>query len=364
LIFEKIGNNFMDKKPSSNPLTQKLEDLPDGTYTFPDLNLSVEKRGDLILVHDAFHDSPMNPSMLPRYSWNRYQLRDVLDSFLKVQHAKGNADKTVTYYRDELKSFIAWLDDQDKNEFLKIDSNVIYDHLESLEKTRNKGGIHARFRAIRAFFNFFVAEYDPIHYDNPMDKVTYKTPNKKPLEGISFENVKKLMDACENGRAEKRDRAIIACLVSSGLRAQELLSLNIGDIDEYSGEIRIKHGKGDKERVTFFDSESTRYLRKYLRTRKNLSDSSPLFTVQKREKRLTYYGLREIIRRRSENAGIETPGLHDFRRAFALKAFRDGMDILTLSTILGHSDISTTRRYLNINTEDLQNEYRKIRFVD
>jgi site-specific recombinase XerD len=64
-------------------------------------------------------------------------------------------------------------------------------------------------------------------------------------------------------------------------------------------------------------------------------------------------GLREILRRRSQKAGIPEPQIHDFRRAFAIESLRNNGDLARLSYFLGHSDIKTTQRYLHITDEDL-----------
>lgn len=68
---------------------------------------------------------------------------------------------------------------------------------------------------------------------------------------------------------------------------------------------------------------------------------------------MTYWGLNEIIRRRANEAGIEKPHLHDFRRAFGLKFLRNGGDIYSLQKLMGHTDLQVLRRYLAQTNEDL-----------
>jgi integrase/recombinase XerD len=80
--------------------------------------------------------------------------------------------------------------------------------------------------------------------------------------------------------------------------------------------------------------------------------------------RLTYWGLRQIVRRRAEKAGVRLPSLHSFRRAFALYTLGNGADIYSLQTLMGHSDLTVLRRYLKQTEADLREGHRRARPVD
>lgn len=75
--------------------------------------------------------------------------------------------------------------------------------------------------------------------------------------------------------------------------------------------------------------------------------------------RLTYDGLRQIIRRHSQDADIPTPGLHDFRRCFAFSMYRNGVDNITLARLMGHSSLEVLKGYLDIQDYDLMAAYLK-----
>jgi hypothetical protein len=79
---------------------------------------------------------------------------------------------------------------------------------------------------------------------------------------------------------------------------------------------------------------------------------------------LTYWGLNEVIRRRAKAAKVKKPGLHDFRRAFALNFLRNGGDIFTLQSLMGHADLQVLRRYLAQTNDDLREAHRKASPVD
>lgn len=118
-----------------------------------------------------------------------------------------------------------------------------------------------------------------------------------------------------------------------------------------TGEIHIRQGKGGKPRYVFLGKKSRKAMRAYLKHR---TEDNPALWVTDEGERLTYSGLRQIMRRRSERAGVDTPGLHDFRRFFALQCLRNGMDIFTLQKLMGHTDIQVLRRYLAQTNQDTQ----------
>jgi integrase/recombinase XerD len=130
------------------------------------------------------------------------------------------------------------------------------------------------------------------------------------------------------------------------------VALDVGDVNMKSGAVIVKHGKGDKRRVAFLSAKTRRELLRYLRHREDAAPTSPLFATLD-GRRLTYSGLRQVVRRRADAAGIAEPGLHSFRRAFALMSLRAGMDVYSLQRIMGHSDLSVLRRYLAQTEGDL-----------
>lgn len=292
-------------------------------------------------------------------------LDSILKSFLLVKKSENRSAATIRFYRFELSDFICWFNIkyQITKIFLILPTHI-RKHLSDLGDTRNKGGIHARYRSIKAFLNFYTFEYEPQNWSNPIDKVKVSTPRIDSIKGIDLVDFRKLVESCKGDNLAKRDRAIFLCLLSSGLRASEFLNLDVSDVDLISGQIDVRHGKGDKSRTVFISQESRKLLRSYLRTRSYLADDSPIWVTYQSENRLLYSGLRSIVRRRATQAKIKTPLLHDYRRTFALEAHRANMPILIISKLLGHNEITITTRYLRIDKKDLEKEYSKVRIFD
>jgi len=93
------------------------------------------------------------------------------------------------------------------------------------------------------------------------------------------------------------------------------------------------------------------------------SDDEPLW-VTTQQTRLTYIGLRSMVRRRAKCAGVADPSLHSFRRGFAITSLRNGVDVFSLQRLMGHSDLSILRRYLTQTDADLERAHRKAGPVD
>lgn len=289
-------------------------------------------------------------------------VRNTINEFIMERQARGLSNNTIDFYRLNLGLFADWLDTAGVVTLDELTADTIRKYILNLGTHRNKGGVHASYRAIKTFLLWSWDEYDKLSR-NPIERVKLPAPSNKPLPGISLEDIKKMINACDT-KLGLRDKTILLFLLDSGVRRAEFCALNIEDVDFSTGAVEIKHGKGDKRRTVFIGQKTKRLLRKYLRTRKELRLDSPVFVTSKGE-RLSYAGLRQIFRRRATHAGLEkTPGAHDFRRTFAVEALRNGIDLATLSRIMGHTSVSTTMRYLHLLDDDLQIAHRKVSPVD
>ena len=198
---------------------------------------------------------------------------------------------------------------------------------------------------------------------NPITKLQAPKVPANPQPGISLANIQKMIDACTGGHNELRDRTILLVLLDSGARAFEVLAVKLADVDLLTGEVAIQKGKGGKGRVVFLGQRARKELRKYLKAREGLTPTSTLFATDEGNP-LTYAGLRQILRRCAKRAGVKEPGAHDFRRAFCLAMLRQGVDLVSISRLMGHQDINLIRRYANQNTEDLKLAHQKACPVD
>lgn len=283
-------------------------------------------------------------------------LTNLLDAFITDRRSRQFSPNTIHYYKVELGLFARYLEQVKILSIEEITPTILRNYLLELGNKRNPGGLLVSFRAIHTFLNWTWDELE-LEMRNPISKLQAPKVSAEPQPGIALENIQKMVEAC-TGTQPQRDRALLLALLDSGARAFEILAIKVGDIDLLTGEIAIRRGKGGKARAAFLGQRARKELRKYLKTREGLAKGSPLFVTDEGAP-LTYWGLRQILRRVAKRAGISEPGAHDFRRAFCLAMLRQGVDLVTISRLMGHKDINLIRRYANQNNEDLHIAHQK-----
>lgn len=257
-----------------------------------------------------------------------------------------------------------------------ITPNLLRHFVLDLETSgHNAGGLSNIYRSVKAFLNWCETEYDNRGWQNPARKVKVINRKEEPLDPLPIEHFHKLLATCERKTLTgDRDRALLMVLLDTGIRKAEIAALLVSDLDLKTGSVLIRSGKGGKPRTVFVGATTRRALMAYLREREafltyqekhhRLRMTDALWISGRDGKRLRYDGVREVLRRRAADAGIPEPSPHSFRRAFAVNALRNGMNILTLQRLLGHSDLSVINRYVKFLKDDLQQAHEQFGVVD
>ncbi len=155
-----------------------------------------------------------------------------------------------------------------------------------------------------------------------------------------------------------RDRAIVLTLVDTGLRAQELCDLTVGDYDAHRAQLHVRRGKGRKARYVYLGQAAHKAIWKYLAGRPNTPRSEPLFTTRTGAP-LDRDALRRMIERCAARAGVPRPSVHRFRHTFAVNFLRNGGNVLELQAILGHERFDTITIYVSLAQVDLQQAQKR-----
>lgn len=288
-----------------------------------------------------------------------------LREFLIDRQARNLTFKTLQWYEHSLNIFAEFLTAQEIDATTTISSGHIRRFLIHLaEQGHNAGGVANIFGAVKAYLRWYEVEYSPADWQNPLKRI--KTPKRgdEPLEPLSLDHLRAMLATCERKTfTGDRDKAMLLFLIDSGVRHQELTDLSIGDMDFNTGAVLIRQGKGRKSRTVFIGAKTKRAVMGYLRHRPRYADDQPLWLTRTGDP-LTRSGIKEVIRRRAKMAGIPMPGLHQFRRAFAVNSLRNGMDIVSLQRLMGHSSLVIINRYLKLVTQDLQTAHERFGVVD
>lgn len=172
-------------------------------------------------------------------------------------------------------------------------------------------------------------------------------------EAYTDDEMERLRDACENSR----DLVIIDVLASTGMRIGELVKLNRDDIDFTERECLVL-GKGDKERMVYFDARAKLHLKVYLDSRTD--DNEALFVgLRAPRNRVTINGIELRVRELGRKVGIKKCHPHKFRRKMAMVAIDKGMPIEQVQRLLGHEKIDTTLHYAMVKQSNVKIAHRK-----
>jgi site-specific recombinase XerD len=285
-----------------------------------------------------------------------------VDSFLIDRKVQNINDSTIKFYKSRLVEFYKFCESRAVVNVTKITASLIREYLLHLESTHhNAGGIHTYYRTIKTFLRWYEFEAEPENWDNPIKKVKPPKIPQEILDPVAIDDVRKMIKVCKNNLTGVRDSALMLFLLDSGVRASELISLDRSDVDAITGDVLIRSGKGRKFRRVFIGSRCRKALRKYLRIRK---DTCPALWVTDSGEKLHYRGLKMVMRRRAEKAGVPTPSIHAYRRFFALSCLNSGMNIFSLQKLMGHSDLSVLNRYLKQTDADIRLAFEKASPVD
>lgn len=203
---------------------------------------------------------------------------------------------------------------------------------------------------LSAFFQWMATE--EMIAKNPMAPIQPVKFHSEIKTEFSPVEIDSLRSVCRN----KKERALIEFLLASGVRVSELTQMEIQDIDRNTFAVHVRHGKGDKERITYITAVAMRHLLSYLDSRpeKGLS----LF-YNKNHKSLNPGGVRVILNTIAERAGVENVHPHRFRRTFATGLAKRGMNIQEVQKLLGHSGVNTTMKYINVSDSKVMASYQQ-----
>jgi site-specific recombinase XerD len=281
------------------------------------------------------------------------------------RRSRSLATRTLVWYQHCLAIFHKFVEIQHVEHVSDITSHHLRSFLLALaERGHNAGGIHNIFGAVKAFLLWYGKENGDKEWISPLRNVVLPRRSQAPLDPLALNDFRALLNTCCGvSMTDARDRALLLLLMDTGVRQQELLNLKTGDVDLDTGNVLVRCGKGGKFRITFIGAKTRRALTTYLQYRMQVSAHAPLWLTRD-GKPLSVGGIREIIRRRARAAGIDMPGLHAFRRAFALNCLRNGMDVISLQRIMGHTSPTTLQRYLALLTDDLRSAHMCFGVVD
>ena len=309
------------------------------------------------------------------------ELKNFQSEFLLyLKNERGFSEHTIRSYRNDLNIFIKYCSSIYPNKSLEIDliDTKALNHFkgEEMEKGFSAKTINRRMASVKSFFKYLY-NYELVK-DNPAQYLSSQKSNKglplfirkdhivelmqKPLNmNIIDKRYKKKKKYISNKLEGFRDKAILELFYSTGLRLTELLNINISDIDRDDKSVKVM-GKGGKERIVPIGEIALVSIDTYLKKMGKSTEKSfsgPLF-INKNAKRLSPRTLQHRMRKYLDSTIEEGYGsAHTLRHTFATHLIERGADILTVKDLLGHSSLSSTQIYTQLNPEVVKKVYQE-----
>lgn len=274
---------------------------------------------------------------------------DAVAAFIAAKRIEGCSEKTLTYYGKTIGAMI----DAVAKPADRITTDDIRQYLTMYQLQRKSSKVTIdNIRRILATFYSWLEDEDYI-IKSPVRRIHKVKTAKTVKDTYTDEALEQMRDNCDS----IRDLALIDLLASSGMRVGELVALNRDDINFNEREC-VVFGKGNKERLVYFDARTKIHLQNYLDSR---TDGNPALFVTLRApySRLQIGGVEMRLRQLGRRLSIPKVHPHKFRRTLATSAIDKGMPIEQVQQLLGHQKIDTTMHYAMVKQQNVKLAHRK-----
>lgn len=273
----------------------------------------------------------------------------LIDAFVSAKRIEGCSEKTLKYYRTTIETMVASTDKGIRH----IQTEDLRSYLTDYQ-SRNQSSrvtIDNIRRILSSFFSWL--EDEDYILKSPVRRIHKVKTATNIKETYTDEDLEKMRDSC----TELRDLAIIDMLASTGMRIGEMVLLNKADINFNEREC-VVFGKGDKERIVYFDARTKIHLQNYIDSRTD--DNPALFvTLRSPHERIKIGGIESRLREMGKKLAIQKVHPHKFRRTLATMAIDKGMPIEQLQQLLGHKRIDTTLQYAMVKQSNVKLAHKK-----
>lgn len=274
---------------------------------------------------------------------------DYISLFIAAKRVEGCSEKTICYYHSTINNVIGSIN----KEITDINTDDLRLYLDNYQLNNNvsKTTIDNIRRIMSSFFAWL--EDEDYIIKSPVRRI-HKVKTCKTVKETYTDEALEIM---RDNSGCPRDLAIIDLLASTGMRVGELVKLNRADVDFINRECVVL-GKGNKQRIVYFDARAKIHLQNYLNTRND--DNPALFvSLQKPYNRLLISGVEIRLRELGRKLDINKVHPHKFRRTLATMAIDKGMPIEQVQQLLGHESVDTTLQYAMVNQNNVKQSHHK-----
>lgn len=299
-------------------------------------------------LEEEFQTIEVSDSVLNTQKDNQTDFQ-LISSFIAAKRIEGCSEKSLQYYENTIQCTVNNIAKDIKH--LTTDDLRLYLTTYQQQHNSSRVTIDNIRRILSSFFSWL--EDEGYIFKSPIRRIHKVKTDKIIKETYTDEELETLRD----NTITIRDLAIIDMLASTGMRIGEMVLLNKTDVNFTERECKVL-GKGNKERIVYFDARTKLHLQQYLDSRKD--ENAALFvSLRKPCDRITIGGIESRLRKMGQKLEINKVHPHKFRRTLATMAIDKGMPIEQLQRLLGHQRIDTTLQYAMVKQSNVKLAHKK-----
>jgi site-specific recombinase XerD len=271
-------------------------------------------------------------------------LPGLLQSWKLALRAERKSPATIASYSEGVLAFLRWC--KDTGTTTELTRTTVQAFTATLlDNGAEAATARSRHSALRRFAAWLADEGEL--ESNPLIGVKPPKLNTKVTEALTDDQLRRLIKACQgNDFQDRRDEAIVRLMAETGLRAGELVAMDLSDVNPQEGLATVRRGKGGKGRVVPFGPQTATAVDRYTRVRRThrLAETGPLW-LGEGGRTFRYHGLNLALKRRAQSAGIDGFHLHLLRSTAATRWLRAGGSEQGLMSVAGWSTRAMLDRY-------------------
>ncbi len=289
-------------------------------------------------------------------------IEELILTYCTHLESEGKSPKTIQWHKYSLQRFSRWLDANGQStDPTAWTAPMIRTYLVALKRPDPTTGAALAPHSVKSYASSLRSFCRWLHLEeftvkDVMERVKQPSAPRLVKPTLSADETRRLLASIKcTSRNALRDEALLLFLLDTGIRANELCTLRLTDLD-WTQRIAKVFGKGGKERYVPFSAHTMKALQRY-GVKERRGTSGKLFETEEGAP-LTASGLLQLCKRIGVRAGVDL-NPHKCRHTFAISYLRNGASVFALQKTLGHTTLDMTLRYSALLTDDLVSEHRE-----
>ncbi len=288
----------------------------------------------------------------------KFFIDNFIDDYLSfLKDVKNLSENSLKSYRRDILKFRNFLESNNIVKLNNVSEEICSSWIGSLY-SMNIGArsIQRHLSSVKGFFRYLQKNH--LINQSPFELISGPKTEKKLPESLTPEQINRLLDFKPSSLIEIRDLAIIELMYSSGLRVSETVNVDIQDFEENKDFLRVI-GKGSKTRLVPLGRFAISAINNWLEERKKITSDDGALFINKAGGRLTTRSVQLRLKKLAVKQGLPPINPHMLRHSFATHMLESSGDLRSIQELLGHSSLSTTQIYTNLDYQHLVKIYDK-----